>query len=562
MRRVLGLLLALVLLIPADVVPADAAEPTPRSKMLRALQADLDKRRVKPRPRIIGGSEAKAGDVPWQVAIVRRSEGGEDASIHCGGAFIRPNIVMTAAHCVVGSIYGNMGAFEVLNGDADLAGTGMTRYRITDAFVHPRYDDETFDYDFALLKVAGSYAGKTIELLSPRESAALRVGDTLQVSGWGVTDEATGATARKLQKVDVKVVSRSDCTRPQAYEGRISARMLCAGFASGGKDSCQGDSGGPLALRAAGGDWRLVGVVSWGEGCAQPDKYGVYGRLIEARNWVEASVELLETGKLGAEIQPASVSRPRIHRGQAAAVGELPWQAALISADATPDTRINDLVRCGATFIGRDVLATAAHCVDGLILGLPGRFKVLNGNGAVALDDPGMGRYEITDVLAHPRYDAETLDYDFAVLRVANADKSGFLRLPTPAENDEIVVGGRALVSGWGLDENGAVPTALQKLEVGIIARSICNGAQVYNGGITTRMMCAGYLSGGKDSCQGDSGGPLTYEVPSSGQTRLIGVVSWGGAECAAANKPGVYGRLFEVRDWVDGAVRLLATIR
>ncbi len=60
------------------------------------------------------------------------------------------------------------------------------------------------------------------------------------------------------------------------HEDQITKNMMCAGVNGGGKDSCQGDSGGPLLDRENG---VLVGVVSWGTGCAVDGFPGVYARI-------------------------------------------------------------------------------------------------------------------------------------------------------------------------------------------------------------------------------------------------------------------------------------------
>ena len=79
--------------------------------------------------------------------------------------------------------------------------------------------------------------------------------------------------------VDVPVASTANCNDSNSYAGQISPRMFCAGLDQGGKDSCQGDSGGPLTRNTGGGFTVLTGIVSWGEGCARADKFGVYTRI-------------------------------------------------------------------------------------------------------------------------------------------------------------------------------------------------------------------------------------------------------------------------------------------
>lgn len=89
----------------------------------------------------------------------------------------------------------------------------------------------------------------------------------------GATSEG-GSGSTTLRKVDVSVVSRATC-RNNYSTSAITDRMFCAGVSAGGKDSCQGDSGGPIINSAK----VLLGVVSWGDGCARAGKPGVYSNL-------------------------------------------------------------------------------------------------------------------------------------------------------------------------------------------------------------------------------------------------------------------------------------------
>ena len=81
----------------------------------------------------------------------------------------------------------------------------------------------------------------------------------------------------------------AQCNKPEAYNKTIKAGMSCAGAREGGADACQGDSGGPLIKRKASGPV-LVGVVSFGYGCARRLRYRVYARVSHYADWINRIV--------------------------------------------------------------------------------------------------------------------------------------------------------------------------------------------------------------------------------------------------------------------------------
>ena len=98
--------------------------------------------------------------------------------------------------------------------------------------------------------------------------------------------QRAGADRTDLLKASVPYTDTSTCNEAAAYNGRIGPGMMCAGFKEGGVNSCQGDSGGPLVWRTAEGPV-LVGIVSFGEGCARKLKYGVYTRVSAFGDWID-----------------------------------------------------------------------------------------------------------------------------------------------------------------------------------------------------------------------------------------------------------------------------------
>ena len=230
-------------------------------------------------PRIIGGTALTSGERPWMVSLQ------EYGQHFCGGSLIAPEWVLTAAHCVDGS---NGQSLQVRADFVNLqdpdAGQSST---VAEIIIHPGYADNQ-PTDLALLRLDVPMTGINPVVLATEAfmTSYARPGASMSVSGWGVTQE-NGDIPNLLQTTDVPLVSKEQCNADIAYSGEISETEICAGFQRGGKDSCQGDSGGPLVMHRL-GDYVQAGIVSWGEGCAIANKYGVYARVASFTDWINS----------------------------------------------------------------------------------------------------------------------------------------------------------------------------------------------------------------------------------------------------------------------------------
>jgi len=252
-------------------------------------------------PLIVGGRPADPGEYPWMVALVNASSANPYFSQFCGGALIDPEWVLTAAHCVVfNGFVTHPDDIDVVLGVNNLdegptSGSSGQRIGVAHVVPYPAYREATSDSDVALLHLAAPASlapatVDTIDLASLDDGALVAPGTIATVTGWGVTSEGSPFRSNALLEVDVPIVSNATCNAPASYDGAVTDNMLCAGFADGGKDSCQGDSGGPLIVPDGSGGWLVAGVVSWGDGCARPDLYGVYARVSPFKSWIDLRV--------------------------------------------------------------------------------------------------------------------------------------------------------------------------------------------------------------------------------------------------------------------------------
>lgn len=214
-------------------------------------------------PRIVGGQEASIRDHPYAVYLTDAN-----GNQFCGGVLVSSSAVATAAHCAAAVPKGQL---RVVAGRQDETSSDGVVAQVQRVWSEPGFSDPGKGDDVAVLNLDRRLPYRPVTLADKSDSSLYQAGTTATVLGWGrLADGGDRSTA--LRSADVPVVSDSSCR--SSYSNYDSNSMVCAGYPDGGVDACQGDSGGPLVV----GD-TLIGIVSWGDGCAKAGKPGVYARV-------------------------------------------------------------------------------------------------------------------------------------------------------------------------------------------------------------------------------------------------------------------------------------------
>ncbi|XP_002049268.3 trypsin epsilon [Drosophila virilis] len=227
--------------------------------------------------RIVGGYETSIDDHPYQVSLQR------NGAHFCGGSIYSGDIVVTAAHCL-----------QSITAEELKVRVGTTYWRsggsvhsVRSFRNHEGYNSKTMINDVAVIRMSSSVSFRSnVRAIGLAESNP-RNGAEAVVSGWGTTESGSSTIPDHLLAVNLRIVDREECASKEfSYGSKIKDTMICA-YAEH-KDACQGDSGGPLV---SGG--RLVGVVSWGYGCADVKYPGVYADVAHFRSWIEKTADEL-----------------------------------------------------------------------------------------------------------------------------------------------------------------------------------------------------------------------------------------------------------------------------
>ncbi|NXX26108.1 ACRO protein, partial [Nicator chloris] len=213
----------------------------------------------------------------------------------CSGALISHRWVLTVAHCFLRA--GDVFKWKVLLGATDLSqpGHGAEVFEIKRLLVHRGYEHDTERNNIALLELDQPVECSDYIQLGcvPDRSVAVAELKTCYMAGWRASPDSAPGPHLVLQEAKVRLIDVQLCNSSRWYGGAVHPQDLCAGYPRGGIDTCQGDLGAPLVCKDRAKDrfW-LVGLASWGRGCAGAKRPGVFTSTQHFHAWIHARAGL------------------------------------------------------------------------------------------------------------------------------------------------------------------------------------------------------------------------------------------------------------------------------
>ncbi|CAG4964493.1 unnamed protein product [Colias eurytheme] len=227
--------------------------------------------------RVVGGGAVTPGEFPWLAALMR------DGKQICGATVVARDHLITATHCIFEV---EASRLSVLVGEYDVNNSRSDGFPVSQVLQHPDFNRYTYDNDIAVLRLAEPLPDSLYRpaCLPDEDDDYLDGGDAI-VSGWGSTIEK-GPPSNIPMKAEVQIWSQEECTNAGYGRRKVTPRMICANAPD--RDSCSGDSGGPLIMAQP--HFTLVGIVSWGRGCARQGYPGVYARVDRFMPWLKIAL--------------------------------------------------------------------------------------------------------------------------------------------------------------------------------------------------------------------------------------------------------------------------------
>ncbi|CAM4596931.1 unnamed protein product [Lepidochelys olivacea] len=244
--------------------------------------------------RISNGRYAQRGVSPWIAMLYRGSQP------FCGGSLLGTKWIVTAAHCLhqelelENPVFRSSDAvspssFSIILGKHRTLKQDDTEQQLQpkNIIIHPSYRAATFEYDIGLVELSEQVVLNDYVMPICFPDGSHHQDAMVVVSGWG--KQFLQKRPEALMEIEIPLTDHALCQEAYArLQKKVTDDMICAGEKEGGKDACSGDSGGPMVtLTNQNNHWQLIGTVSWGDGCGQNDRYGVYSNVSKSLAWIK-----------------------------------------------------------------------------------------------------------------------------------------------------------------------------------------------------------------------------------------------------------------------------------
>ncbi|XP_071530688.1 venom protease-like [Panulirus ornatus] len=236
--------------------------------------------------RVVGGVQTSPGEYPWLVSLFHRRK------LYCSATLVTDRHLITAAHCLKRVTKASM---DIVLGMYNKTNPNEATRQVRKAeqwWAHKDFERRSFNNDIGiiLLNESVTITKYVRPVCLPESLDRDYVGEMGIVAGWGRQSE-DGKPSTILREVSVPIMSNAECKTTKYKPQEITSNMMCAGYTEGKIDACQGDSGGPLVFDN-GASFDIIGVVSWGQGCARARYPGVYTRISKYWEFITSKINL------------------------------------------------------------------------------------------------------------------------------------------------------------------------------------------------------------------------------------------------------------------------------